>query len=546
MQQLTITLPDNSQRTVEFGTRIEEIYQEPDAVGVMVNNQLRGLSSRLETNAVLRKVTLREARGLTMYRRSLSYLLAMAARKVFPDKRLVISHSLGDGYYYTFDNGDEVTPAAVERLESRLRELVEGEMPIYRRILAFEEALRYFQETGQTDTALLLEHRTGNQVALYQCGDFMDLVHVPLVHNTGLLRIFEVKPYGPGFLLRYPSSKDPFRLQPFQDNPMLFSIYQEHKNWGKILRVHSVGRLNQEISQRQIKHFVRVAEALHDKKIGRIADKIHDRRGEVRVVLIAGPSSSGKTTFTKKLAIQLQVLGFNPVTISLDDYYRPHTETPRDENGDYDFEALEAIDVPLLNDHLLQLFEGQEVEIPRYDFKLGVRKDQGRPLQLGERSILIMEGIHGLNEGLTPRIPANLKYKVYVSALTQLNLDDHNRIATTDNRLLRRIVRDAQFRGQPASGTLSMWPSVRRGEEKNIFPHQNSADSAFNTALDYELPVLKVFAEPLLRAVPPSDPYFNEAAHLLNFLDNFIPIPAQEVPHHSILREFIGNSGFHY
>ncbi len=307
-----------------------------------------------------------------------------------------------------------------------------------------------------------------------------------------------------------------------------------------------MGSLNEKIRDGGIREFVRVAEALQDKKIAQIADKIVERRDQTRLVLIAGPSSSGKTTFSKRLMIQLRVVGRNPVTISLDDYFQEREKTPRDEQGNYDFEALHALDVELLNAHLLALFRGEEIEVPSFDFVAGRRKPKGSPMRFPERGVLILEGIHGLNDELTPLVDRALKYKIYVSALTQLNLDDHNRIATTDNRLLRRMVRDNQFRGHSALITLSMWPSVRRGEDKNIFPYQNTADSAFNSALDYELAVLKIFAEPLLKTVKPDVPQYQDARNLMSFLSNFAPLQPRWVPPTSILREFIGESEFKY
>jgi uridine kinase len=327
---------------------------------------------------------------------------------------------------------------------------------------------------------------------------------------------------------------------------VLFSIYREYKNCGKILRVGSVGRLDELIRQGGIQDFVQVAEALQDKKIAEIADRINALRDQVRLVLIAGPSSSGKTTFSKKLMIQLRVVGRNPITISLDDYYKPHDRTPRDEEGKPDFESLDALDVETLNDTLVRLLRAEEVETPVFDFHAGARKPEGRKTRLPDRAILILEGIHGLNDALTPLVPRESKHKIYVSALTQLNLDDHNRIATTDNRLIRRIVRDSQFRGHSALQTLTMWPSVRRGEDRNIFPFQNGADSAFNSALDYELAVLKVYADPLLASVKPDAPEYQEARMLLSFLSNFAPLHPRWVPATSILREFIGESAFKY
>jgi uridine kinase len=327
---------------------------------------------------------------------------------------------------------------------------------------------------------------------------------------------------------------------------MLFQIYREHKQWGRVLGISSVGRLNRLTARGEIHGVIRVAEALHEKKIARIADRIRETGETEKVVLIAGPSSSGKTTFTKKLSIQLRVVGLKPVTISLDNYFVRRELTPLDEEGNYDFEQIDAIDVPLLNEHLLELFAGREVHLPTFNFKTGLPEYRGNVVRIPERGILLMEGIHGLNDALTPRISPDHKFKVYVSALTQLNLDDHNRISTTDNRLIRRMVRDHQFRGHSAVDTLTMWPSVRRGENEYIFPYQDSADEAFNTALDYELGVLRNHAEPLLRQVKPNHPVYHEAVRLQTFLRNFTIIPEKLVPTESILREFVGDSGFHY
>jgi uridine kinase len=434
----------------------------------------------------------------------------------------------------------------IERLESEMNRLVEGNDPIRHRVLSYSAALEYFEANNQPDTALLLRYQNRSRIPIYQCGNYVDLAHGPLLPYTGLLRCFEIKNYPPGFLLRFPLKGGAGKIPPLKKNPILFSIYQEYKSWGKILKMDCVGQLNRHILDVDIQDFIQVAEALHEKKIANIADKICERRGLISVVLISGPSSSGKTTFSKKLSIQLRVLGRNPVIISLDDYFLPRDQTPLDEEGKPNYETLEALDVPLLNEHLNRLLNGEEVEIPDYNFQIGDRKPVGQRLKLPQRSILILEGIHGLNDRLTPGIERKHKYKIYVSALTQLNLDDHNRISTTDNRLIRRMIRDHQFRGHSALDTLRMWPSVRRGENNYIFPYQNSADIAFNSALDYEMSVLKVFAEPLLRTVKPDVREYAEAARLLRFLDDFLPMNPGFVPDQSILREFIGESEFSY
>jgi len=425
-------------------------------------------------------------------------------------------------------------------------DIVEQGCPILRRVISYPEAVGYFQQNNQPDTVLLLKNRNDQKVPVFSCGEFMDLAHAPLVPNTKLLKVFDILAYPPGFLLRYPPWDQPDSLAPFQENPALFSIYREYKDWGKILNVRCVGHLNDLINNRNVRGFIQVAEALHDKKIAMIADKICEHRDEGKLILIAGPSSSGKTTFAKKLAVQLQVLGRNPFPISLDNYFLPRERTPLDEEGNYDFESLQAIDIEFMNENLLRLMRGEEAVLPRFNFHTGQRQMDSSAQRLPDRAIIILEGIHGLNDELTPLIPRDQKYKIYVSALTQLNLDDYNRISTTDNRLLRRIVRDSQFRGHSAFDTLSMWESVRRGENRYIFPFQNTADSAFNSALDYELSVLKVYAEPLLKSIKPAQEGFHEALQLLSFLNNFAPIPPSWVPEYSILREFTGESAFKY
>ncbi len=548
-----VTFPSGEVKEFPVGTPIGTVAEDPafprtpsPLVGVLANNEVVNLQTPLSVNTIAAPVELASPAGVLIYRKSLCFLLSMAARRLFPKRRLVIGHSLGRGYFYYFDGTDDVAEADLKKIEERMRAIVAEALPIRGMVLAYMDAVRYFEQNNQPDTVLLLKNLSEPRIQVNSCSGYLDLAHGPLAPNTKLLSVFGLMSYPPGFLLRYPPAEDQTALGPFHENPVLFSIYREYKSWGKILKVNSVGSLNERIREGQIKEFIQVAEALQDKKIAQIADRVTEKKGQIRVVLIAGPSSSGKTTFSKKLMIQLRVVGRNPVTISLDDYFKGREETPKDESGNYDFEALGALDVALLNDNLLHLLKGEEVEIPSFDFVTGERRKKGNPMKLPERSVLILEGIHGLNDALTPLIDRETKYKIYVSALTQLNLDDHNRIATTDNRLLRRLVRDNQFRGHSALRTLSMWPSVRRGEDRNIFPFQNSADSAFNSALDYELAVLKVYAEPLLATVKPDVPQYQEARALLSFLSNFTPVHPRWVPATSILREFIGESEFTY
>lgn len=550
---VTVRYPSGAERTFPAGTRVREAVADAafprtasPLVAALANNELVSLAGELVVSCTLAPVELASRTGLTVYRRSLCFLLSLAARQRFPGRRLVIGHSLGHGYLYWFEDAEEVSGEDIAALHERMRALVAADRPIECARLAWAEAVAYFEQNSQPDTALLLRGRGEPVVRVTSCAGAIDLDHGPLVPSTGVLQTFALLPFPPGLLLRYPPAETPLVMGPFVENPVLVSIYREYKRWGKILRVSSVGQLNGLIRDGGIREFIEVAEALQDRKIAEIADRINARRDSVRVVLIAGPSSSGKTTFSKRLTVQLRVVGRNPVTISLDDYFLDRDRTPKDESGAPDWESLNALDVQLLNEHLRALLRGDEVELPSFDFHTGSRRAGGVRLRLPERAVLILEGIHGLNGALTPAVPREAKYLVYVSALTQLNLDDHNRIPTTDNRLVRRLVRDSQFRGHDALTTLRMWPSVRRGEDRNIFPFQNGADSAFNSALDYELAVLKVLAEPLLASVPPDRPEYQDARSLLGFLENFAPLNPRWVPPDSILREFIGESAFTY
>jgi uridine kinase len=555
-------MPSGEVETVPYGTPVsrftgelskqDEQNTQAPVIAALIDNELVSLTYKLKFNASFAPVRLDSPLGIAAYKRSLCFLLTIAAREVFPERTLVIGHSLGDGYFYSFTDLEKVSDADLALLEARMRDLAARNLPIERTVISYTEAREYFEFHGQAATALLLEFRNENKIAVTRCGEFMDLAHSPLVPFTGVLDVFQLYRYGTGFVLRFPEKPgadrgdDGARFAPFQGSSQLYSVYHEYKNWGKVLGVASVGQLNRISAGKGVKDFIYVAEALHNKKIARIADSIYERGKSVKVILIAGPSSSGKTTFTKKLAIELTVHGYTPVMLSLDDYFVPREQTPRDADGNYDFEVLEAIDVELLNQHLLRLFQGEEVQIPVFDFKTGGRRESGKKLILPENGILLIEGIHGLNDRLTPRVPAASKFKVYVSALTQLNLDEHNRVSTTINRLIRRMVRDHQFRGHSALRTLTMWPSVRRGEDKNIFPFQDSADACFNSALDYELGVLKSIAEPLLHTVKPGAEPYHEALRLLSFLEYFIPIPVKYVPPASLLREFVGDSDFKY
>lgn len=548
---IQLTFPDGTTGLYPPETKSYEIIDRlgklsSPLAAVKINNEVCPLDLPITIKAKIEPVTIDTREGMNIYRRSLCFMLTVAAKKLFPQKKLIVGHSLGYGYYYTLENQDEtLTNQNIKDLESLMKELCKKNLEIHTNYIAYEEAVEKFSETQQDGAKLLLHFMSSPRVKINSCEDYIDLYCSPLVYKTEILSVFELRPYGEGFLLRFPSTSLVSKIPQMEEIPQLFKVYSEYKKWGRTIGVSYVGELNQKVEDRKIQDFIEITETLQNKRIAEIADTIVSRP-EVKVVLIAGPSSSGKTTTSKKLSLQLRVLGFQPKVIELDDYFVCRTKTPRDKNGNPDYECLEALDVQLLNQNLIDLFDGKEVSIPSYDFKSGTQNFTGKTLKLSEKTILILEGIHGLNDKLTPLIPREKKFKLYLSALTQLNIDDHNRIPTSDNRLIRRIVRDANFRGKDAAGTIKMWSSVQHGERCHIFPFQNTADVMFNSALDYELGVLKVYAEPLLRAVKPTQKEYSEASRLLAFLNNFLQIPATKVPGQSVVREFIGGSDFKY
>ena len=548
---LKIKYPSGKVGEEPYGTPVSVLldnFSEPQdkILAVHINNELCPLDKPLEYNAYLEPVLLGSKDGMGVYRRSLCLLLAAAAHNLFPNARLLVGHSLGYGYYYTLESGKPLKDSEIKTLEAEMRRLVAEDIPIATKFIAYEEAAELFEKLRLSETREQLNYIATPSVRINTLGDFSDMYFGPLVLSTGILKVFALMQYKEGFLLRFPKSGTPESLPKFEDQPKLFEIYRRYKSWGKQLGVMSAASLNRLINNRKADEFIDITETLQEKCIADIADQIAESK-KVRVVLIAGPSSSGKTTTSKKLALELQAIGYRPKVISLDSYYVGRARNPIGKDGKPDYECLEALDIQLLNKNLIELFEGKEVNIPSYDFVDGVQffEDKNKMI-LAENDILIMEGIHGLNDKLTPLIPHELKFKIYLSALTQLNLDDHNRISTSDNRLIRRIVRDARFRSKNAAGTIGMWNSVRHGEEMHIFPFQNNADAILNTALDYELSVLKIYAEPLLRCVTPLQKEYSESCRLLSFLDNFSPIAPTAVPARSIIREFIGGSAFKY
>jgi uridine kinase len=535
------------------GTTIEEFFnaasdqdiKQYHIVAAFCEGHLRELSHPLLADAKLIPVNTGEPDGARIYRRSLSFLMIVAAVEMLPGKVIQVQHSMPfGGYYCELADNEKLADDDLNRLRRRMRELVDADLPINKVIIPLDEALEIFRRHGDVEKAELFARRRKDYLTLYELNGVRDYFHGFMVPRTGYLDLFELVRYNDGFILQFPRRHAPDFLQPFEDEPRLARVFQDYNDWLSIVGVPSVTSLNSALENGRIQEVMLVAEAFHEKQLTKIAYDIAARRQHIKLVMISGPSSSGKTTFSKRLAVQLLAQGIYPVTIAMDNYFVDREKTPRDEKGDYDFEALEALDVALLREHLQRLLRGETIVQPRYNFLTGHR-ETGEELRIGPDHIILIEGIHGLNPKVVEGIPAEAMYRIFISALTQLNLDRHNRVPTTDTRLLRRIVRDAAHRGYSAADTISRWPSVRRGERLHIFPHQNNADIFFNSALVYELSVLKSLAQPLLLQVEPGHPARTEANRLLAFLQWFDPIP-DEALHYiasdSLLREFIGGS----
>jgi uridine kinase len=554
MNEVQVALENGPTASYPAGTPVGALLKAPcnasglPIIGALVNNNVVSLAYPLNTNCAARFLTAGDPLGMRIYRNSLSFLLAMAVTKYFPKARLCIEHSISIGIYYTLETGNAGRAGAglTREIEQAMRRLVAADLPIERRKLSFADAIALFERANLREKASLLRFRNPPKITIHWCDGFIDLAHGALAPATGTLGYFNLSNYPQGLILQLPSQQNPRQVARFRDQPQLFQIFHEHKEWGRILGVSNVGRLNELIAENEVGNFIKISESFHEKKIARIADQICARRRQVRVALIAGPSASGKTTFAKRLAVQLQVNGLRPVMLSLDNYYVDDAQTPRDKRGNRDYEHIEAVDIALFNRHLLDLIAGKEIQLTRFDFNRKKRVLTSEMLKIDADQLVIVEGIHGLNPLFTPAIERRRKFKIYVSALTQLNVDCHNRISTTDNRLMRRLVRDHIFRGNSARDTLKMWPSVRRGEKRWIFPFQGQADAFFNSALDYELAALKPLAEPLLMQIKPSEPEYAEATRLQEFFANFLGVTKLEVPPTSILREYIGASSFRY
>lgn len=543
----------NNKKTLNIciGSTLSEIFRqlnievEYGPVCARVNNKVEGMHYRVYQSKEVEFLGLRSPSALRNYTRTLFMVLCKAVTDLFPDGHVVIDIPVSNGYYCNLNIGRPVTDADADALRTRMKELIDAGLPIHRHETTTEEAVEMFRAMGEMAKVKLLESTGHLYTIYYDLDGYRDYYYGALLTNTADLHLFGLERYYDGLLLRAPSAEDPSRLGPLIRQDKMFDIFREHHRWQNILGLTAIGSLNEAIDRGWSAELINVSEALQEKKIVRIADEIASRP-DIRMVLIAGPSSSGKTTTCKRISIQLLANGIRPVDISLDDYFVDREKTPRDASGDYDFESIHALNIPLLNAQLAALFAGEEVELPRYNFQTGRSEMSGRRLRLREGEVLVVEGIHALNPELTAQIPDSLKYRVYASALTTILIDEHNYVPTTDNRLLRRIIRDYKYRGCSARETIRRWPSVRAGENRWIFPYQEQADMMFNTAMLFELAVIKTQAEPLLEQVPENCEEYSEAYRLLKFLRYIRPIPYDQVPSTSLLREFLGGSSFKY
>jgi len=543
-----VHLPDDQVISGPRGAAIVEFfsvlkgYEKAPIVGAVINEQLRELTYKIEMDAKARPVTMGEADGMRFYRRSLTFLLECAFEELFPNAFMTIDHSVSSGgYFCQVFNRSPLSKNELARLDARMREMVQADIPFTRKEVPLAEAVAYFEKKGYDDKVRLLEHRKKEHLVLYNFGEHRDYHHGYMVPSSGYLKWFSLITTGDGFTLRFPRRHRPTELLPMPDYPTLLATFHQYGDWLQRMGVDSVGALNDMIEANRSPEIILVSEALHEQRISEIAGLIADRTKQVRVVLIAGPSSSGKTTFSRRLSIQLLARGISPFPIEMDHYFVDREATPVDENGEFDFESIGALNTERLAKDLRHLIAWEEVQLPHFDFKSG-KSVPGKTVQLRPGQIIILEGIHGLNPQLLPNFPVQNTFRIYISALTQLNLDRHNRVSTTDTRLIRRTVRDARDRGYTAQDTIARWESVRRGEKRYIFPYQENADVMFNSALVYELAALKPLAEPILRQVPFGTPEHIESKRLLTFLEWFSPMDHELIPDNSIIKEFIGES----
>ena len=553
MKQMIQIRCKNNKKTqkVEIGSTLFDVFSAFDLkmthgpVSARVNNKVEGMHYRVYNSKDVEFLDMASSSGSRAYTRTLFFVLCKAVQDIYPNTDVVIDIPVSNGFYVDIRLGRPVVEEDVNILRRRMQEIIDAKMPIRRYMVPTEDAIALFQEKGDVEKVKLLKTSGSIYTTYYKIGEYVDFYYGTLLTNTSGLYLFGLEKYYDGMLLRIPSLKDPDKLGEMTKQDKMFDIFKEHHRWQDILGIRTVGDFNQAIDAGHATDIINISEALQEKKIANIAEDIANRQG-VKLVLLAGPSSSGKTTSCKRLSIQLAVNGLKPLQISLDDYFVDRDKTPKDDNGEYDFESIYALNLDLLNEQFNALFRGEEVELPKYDFPSGKSVKSGKKLKMAPNNVLVVEGIHALNPELTAHIPQDQIYRVYASALTTILLDNHNYIPTTDNRLLRRIIRDYKYRGVSAQETIHRWPSVRTGENKWIFPYQENADAMFNTAMLYELSVIKMQAEPLLQQVPENCEEHAEAYRLLKFLKYFKGIPYNNLPPTSLLREFLGGSSFHY
>ena len=521
----------------------EEIENNPNqVVACTYNNMYQNLETEVEDGAKIELIDTSSKEGMKVYVRTLVYIMGKAFESIHPKEKLMVEYQLGNAMYCKCDKV-EITEEFINRLKEKMQRIIDKDLKIKKVEMTRQEAEEFYKETNASKGRLQFDFEENKKIYMYYCEKYYNYCYGTLANRTGVIKLFDIVKYDDGFLIRYPSSKAPNKMPEDKRTKKLAWALEEFEKIHSVLDVLTVYKLNKAIEENRIKDIIMLAEALHEKKIANIADEIAKRKN-VKMVLIAGPSSSGKTTFAQRLGIQLRLNGLKPVTISVDNYFVERQDTPRDANGEYDFECIEAIDTKLFNEHLIKLLNGEEVEMPEFDFAVGTKKYNGKKMKLADDEILVIEGIHCLNDKLTSQISTDRKFKVYISALTVLNMDRYNRISTTDTRLIRRIVRDHQFRSYSAIHTLNTWHKVTEGEEKNIFPFQEEADKIFNTSLIYELNALKPIAMPLLKEIKQDDKEYAEAQRLINILKYFREIPRDYVPDNSLLKEFLGGGTF--
>ncbi|MBS4537811.1 nucleoside kinase [Clostridium sp. D2Q-11] len=548
MKDLEVTIDGVGNFSVRKGTKIKDVIkvvndiEHKNYLCARIDNEIKHLDFTIESSKDIELLDITDKDGIRVYARTLTFILLKAIYELFPKSKVSIEHSLSKGLYVEIHKEKDLQLEDIDKIKTKINEIIKADLPIHRILMKTSEANEIFKKQDMTDKLRLGKYREKDYVHVYELDGLFDKFYGYLAPSTGYIKYFDISYYHPGIILRYPRKESNFKIPEFKEQNKIAQIFREAEEWVEILDVADVGSLNDKILEGSIEEIIRVSEALHEKKTAYIADKISENEN-IKIILIAGPSSSGKTTFAQRLYTQLRVNGKRPISLSIDDYFVNREDTPLDENGNYDFESIDAVDIMKFNEDLITLLDGGKIDIPKFNFLTGKREVKIKGFSIAEDQPIIIEGIHGLNEKLTNKIPHMYKFKIYVSALTQLNIDKHNRIPTTDNRLIRRIVRDSKYRGRTAEGTLELWSSVRRGEERNIFPYQEQADVMFNSALVYELAVLRKYAEPLLKEVTRSSIHYGEAKRLLKFLGYFKIIRNDDIiPSTSILKEFIGGS----